>query len=87
MKDYDPMTAELTRAGTDNFTNSTIDSDFVYVDPKELYKHHIEEALTKQRQEFIKLVEKVQKQCSEADGIIDGITALHSLLKEIKGDE
>jgi hypothetical protein len=45
------------------------------------------EAKEAQRQSFIELVEKVQKQCSAADGAIDGITALHSLLEELRKDK
>jgi len=48
----------------------------------------IERAIHSQRQqdyqEFKEMIEKLQKQCYEADGTIDGVTALHNLLTKLK---
>jgi hypothetical protein len=43
-------------------------------------REHYDFIISQERQRIKEWVEKLQKQCSEADGMIDGVTALHEVL-------
>lgn len=46
----------------------------------------IESTISQTRQEVIEEIDKLQKQCSEADGMVDGMTALHTLREKLLED-
>lgn len=44
----------------------------------------IQSELDRQKEEIIEMSYQLQKKCLQADGTIDGVTALNALIKELK---